>query len=553
MLQSISISNYALISELQIDFSKGFSVITGETGAGKSIILGALSLLMGQRADSKSISEGAKKCVIEAEFDIHNHDLKSFFDEYDLDQEGSTCIVRRELASSGKSRSFINDTPVGVTVLKDLGAQLIDIHSQHETLLFGSSLFQLKIVDTVAQNSAIKVAYQNCHNEYKALCERLETLKKTAEAQQADVDYVTFQYEQLSEANLQAGELEEVEEELTQINHAEDIKTELQNAITLIDNSEGAVIERLRNAQSATRKLHSYLPSVEILTERIESAYIELKDLVGEMEHLADKAEYNPERQAQLEERINTLNTLLQKHHVKTIDELIEIRDTFEAKLERINSFDDEIEALEKEQQTLLTTLTAASEALTYSRQSVKETIESQVTAQLSLLGIPHPRFEVGLKRLDRYTEQGSDEISFLFSANKNQSLKDVSQVASGGEMSRLMLCIKSLIANTQSLPTIIFDEIDTGVSGEIADKMADIMREMGNYMQVMSITHLPQIAAKGSAHYKVYKSDTNERTQTQIKRLSQDERVNEIAQMLSGSNVSEAAMENARKLMLNE
>ena len=549
MLQSINISNYALISDLQMTFHNGFSVITGETGAGKSIILGALSLIMGQRADTKSISEGANKCIIEAEFDISNYGLQSFFEENELDYETNSCIIRRELSSNGKSRSFVNDTPTGLNTLKELSQKLIDIHSQHENLLFNSNLFQLKIVDTVAQNEEERKKYKIAFQAHKNSVTKLSDVQELAAEQKADVDYISFQFEQLNEANLQTGELDELEHELTQLNHSEEIKTELQHVANCMDSDGNGILNNLKNCQSSIRKIEKYLPDAENINERLESTFIELKDISEELQQISDQAEYNPKRQNQVEERVNLLHTLLQKHRVRTIDELIVLRDEFEQKLQRIESFDEEIAALERETQLTTEQLYKAGKTLSKTRKTVIPQIEKQITAQLALLGIPHPKFEVKCTEMAFPMEHGADDVQFLFSANKNQVLKNVSQVASGGEISRLMLCIKSLIANTKSLPTIIFDEIDTGVSGEVADKMGNIMLQMGSNMQVISITHLPQIAAKGAEHYKVYKKDEAERTITHIRRLENQERISEIAQMLSGSNVTEAAIENAKNL----
>ncbi len=553
MLQRISISNYALIADLQMDFADGFGVITGETGAGKSIILGALGLVMGQRADSKSISEGEKKCVIEAEFDVKILQLEELFKNHDLDYEDGACVVRRELTSNGKSRSFVNDTPVGLAMLKELSGRLIDIHSQHENLLFNSNLFQLKIVDTVAQNGELRKEYAVRYKAYQKVVGELAALETQAAEQKADMDYVQFQWEQLSEARLSEGdELECLEEELNQLNHSEDIQRELSYSVGILDGEEQGALARIKNSQAAMRKLHAYSTDAEGLSERIESVLIELRDIVGEMEGLAERSEYNPKRQEVVEARVNELNTLLQKHHVKTLEELMAVRDVYEERLQRIDSYDEEIAALQMATTEAKDDLLKAAKKLSASRTQVKTQIEKEVGAQLLLLGIPHPRFEVKIEDLAFPVEHGGDAVEFLFAANKNQAVRPVSEVASGGEMSRLMLCIKALIASTKSLPTILFDEIDTGVSGEVADKMASIMEAMGKHMQVISITHLPQIAARGKVHYKVYKVDGEDRTMTHIRQLDAEERVGEIAQMLSGSTVSEVAMENARKLMIN-
>lgn len=548
MLRTLSISNYALISELQISLNSGFSVMTGETGAGKSIILGALGLIMGQRADVKAISEGKQKCVIEADFDISAYQLQNFFTLADLDYDKEHCIIRREISINGKSRSFINDTPVALAVLKELTTQLIDIHSQHENLLIGSNKFQLMIVDAVAKNTAEKSAYLTAYKNYRNLSDTLLQLRHAADAQRADADYILFQHQQLTEANLQPNELAEAEKELNQLNHAEEIGIELANTLNRL-NTDGGIVSSVKDSCSSIRKISSYLSAAKELEERLQSTYIELKDIASEIESQCNQIEYNPERQSILEERVNTINSLLQKHRVQTVEELIDLRKEFEQKMQRLESYDDEIAALEKQVAQATDTLHVQAQKLSATRQKVKKNIEEHLVEQLKTLGIPHPQFSIQFNNIN-CNETGADDVQFMFAANKNQTLHNVSEVASGGEISRLMLCIKALIANSSALPTIIFDEIDTGVSGEIADSMGNIMKKMSASMQVISITHLPQIAAKGQTHYKVYKVDSTLRTETNIKCLTTEERTQEIAKMLSGANITDAAVENAKNLL---
>lgn len=549
MLRTISISNYALISDLHIEFQPGFSVITGETGAGKSIILGALGLVMGQRADSKAIMQGEQKCIIEADFDISPYPLQDFFTENDLDYNPQHCIIRRELTASGKSRCFVNDTPIALNKLKELTEQLIDIHSQHENLLLNSDKFQLNVIDTVAQNAVLRTEYRNVFLKYKHICKQLDKLRETAASQRADADYVSFQYQQLADAKLQTGELAELEMEMDQLSHAEEIKYETGNCSISI-NGENGINDTLKNCIAGIRKISKYLPGLQSIEERLQSTYIELKDIADETGNIAERTEYDPQRQQIIAERMDQLNSLLQKHRLQTEEELIALQNELAQKIQHMDSFDEEIAALEKQQADYLKTLQEKADLLTKSRMTVKKDIEQQLTTQLTTLGIPHPQLQIVLSPRADYTENGKDDLQFLFAANKNQTPRNVAEIASGGEISRVMLCIKSMLTHSQALPTIIFDEIDTGVSGEIADSMGNIMRKMAENMQVISITHLPQISAKGTCHYKVYKTDRNNRTETHIKQLDYEGRLREIAQMMSGSDITQAAIENARHLL---
>jgi DNA repair protein RecN (Recombination protein N) len=550
MLKSLHISNYALISELNIDFESGFSVITGETGAGKSIILGALSLILGQRADSKAIKIDADKCVIEAEFDIsaYSH-LSDFFIQNNLDNEGNYCLIRRELTNTGKSRAFINDTPVGLNVIRDLSNRLIDIHSQHENLLLSNVGYQLDVVDTIAQNASELNAYRQAYQQWRNLQAELKQLQKTADKQASDVDYIQFQYQQLSDAKLAEHEQEELEQEQDTLSHAEEIKSQLLKANQLLDD-ENMSLSLLKESVLALSHIKSYIPSGENWHERLQSSLIELKDVAAEMSSYEERVEFNPERLNQVESRLSELFTLQKKYKVSSVTELIALRDSYEEQLQRIGSFEEDLEALSAKLALAFTQLKEQSRKLTESRQKACEPIESYLVEQLIKLGMPNIQFKVDINSLDEYSESGNDEVQFLFSANKNRLPQPVTQIASGGEVSRLMLSIKSLVAHKADLPTIIFDEIDTGVSGEIAHRMGEIMRTMSTEMQVITITHLPQIAGKGAQHYSVFKDDTGLQTQTHIRRLNEDERLVELAQMLSGKNVTDAALQNAQELL---
>lgn len=552
MLKSLHISNYALITELNIDFQSGFSVITGETGAGKSIILGALSLILGQRADSKSIKIDADKCVIEAEFDIsaYTH-LNDFFIQNDLDNEGKVCLIRRELTNSGKSRAFINDTPVGLNVIRDLSNQLLDIHSQHENLLLSNVGYQLDVVDTIAQNAVQLNAYRQTYQQWRNLQSELKQLQKMAEKQASDVDYVQFQFQQLTDANLVENEQADLEMEQETLSHAEEIKSQLLKANQLLDD-ENMSLSLLKESIQALAHIKSYIPTGDNWHERLHSTVIELKDISAEMSSYEERVEFNPERLSLVESRLSELFTLQKKYKVASVSELIDLRESFAKQLQRIESFEEDMEALAAKLKQAFTQLQKDAKRLTESRQKACKPIESYLVDQLIKLGMPNIQFVVEITPEIEFAENGNDQVQFLFSANKNRAPQPVTQIASGGEISRLMLSIKSLVAHKADLPTIIFDEIDTGVSGEIAHRMGEIMRTMSTEMQVITITHLPQIAGKGAQHYSVFKDDTGLQTQTHIRRLDSKERLVELAQMLSGKNVTEAALQNAQELLRN-
>lgn len=550
MLRSLYIQNYALIEKLDIGFDSGFSVITGETGAGKSIILGAIGLLLGQRADVKSIRVGASKCVIEARFDVSAYGMRPFFEENELEYEDE-CILRRELYASGKSRAFINDTPASLTQMKVLGEQLIDVHSQHQNLLLNKEGFQLNVLDLLSHNEEALSAYQSFYREWKQVRQELEELIARAEKEKADEDYLRFQLEQLEEAHLLPDEQEELEQEAETLSHAEEIKAGLYRVNQALDADEGGLLSGLKECLNTLRSLQGVFPVAGELAERLESCCIELKDISQEVEGREEEVEFNPARLDEVNGRLNLIYTLQQKHRVATVGELLALGEAYAAKLASITSADADIEALEARSEALYNKVKEQAARLTEARSAAAREVERQMAARLMPLGMPNVRFLVEIGARKEPGLHGMDTVSFLFSANKNGTLQNISSVASGGEIARVMLSVKAMIAGAVKLPTIVFDEIDTGVSGEIADRMADIMQEMGDSdRQVISITHLPQIAARGRAHYKVYKQDNETETNSHIRRLTDEERVAEIAQMLSGATLTEAALNNARSLL---
>jgi len=550
MLQKLYIENYALIDRLDLDFDKGFSVITGETGAGKSILLGALSLILGQRAESRVIKEGYDKCVVEAVFSIGAYGLESFFTENDLEFSPDSCLIRRELYSNGKSRAFVNDSPVSLSVLKNLTAQLIDIHSQHQNLFLGDDVFQLNVVDSVARNHELQNTYKIAYQHYKELQASLKKLEDTARKSKEEEDYLRFQFVQLEEAKLLEGEQQDLESEWDMLTHAEEIKLGLGKIFNLLDEEEHGVNVSLKAALNHTDSIQKVYSKLQEPRERIHSCYLDLKDLAGEIEVLLNDVEVNPERMEQVSDRMNQLYTLQQKHRVKSTSELIEIREGLARKLSVIDSFEDDLADLKKKLIEAENQTQGLADELSATRSAFHKPIEVKLVHLLVQLGMPKAALQIHQKKKPLDLD-GQDQISFLFSANKNTVLQPISQIASGGEISRIMLSIKSLIADYTSLPTLLFDEIDTGVSGEIAHKMGQIMKAIASKRQVICITHLPQIAAKGDCHYKVYKIEQNDRSVTAVKMLKDEERLQEIAQMLSGANVSEAAIRNAHALLL--
>ena len=550
MLRSLYIQNYALIEKLDIGFDSGFSVITGETGAGKSIILGAIGLLLGQRADVKSIRKGASKCIIEARFDVSAYGMQPFFEANELEYEDE-CILRRELYASGKSRAFINDTPASLAQMKELGELLIDVHSQHQNLLLTKEGFQLNVLDLLAHDEAELAAYQRLYNDWRQVRQDLEALVARAEQSRADEDYIRFQLEQLEEANLTDGEQEELEQEAEMLTHAEDIKAGLYRAGQALNADEGGVLEALKDCQNTMMGLRSVFAPAGELADRLDSVYIELKDISQELADKEEEVEFNPARLDEVNARLNLIYSLQQKHRVDTVKALLSLQESYALQLSAITSSDEDIARLEAQVKELFSQVTAQAQVLTEARTRAAREVERQMAARLVPLGMPNVRFQVEMGVRKEPGGHGADTVNFLFSANKNGVLQNISSVASGGEIARVMLSVKAMIAGAVKLPTIVFDEIDTGVSGEIADRMADIMQEMGdNDRQVISITHLPQIAARGRAHYKVYKEDNEVETNSHIRRLTDDERVEELAHMLSGATLTEAALNNARALL---
>lgn len=554
MLQSIHIQNYALIEMLDIDFHPGFSVITGETGAGKSIILGAIGLLLGQRADIKAIKKDANKCIVEAHFNIAPYQLESFFEEHEMEYDAQECILRRELYASGKSRAFINDSPASLAQMKELGEKLVDVHSQHQNLLLNHEDFQLNVLDILAHNEKELTEYKQLYANYKQTCNQLNELIDQAEKSRQDEDYIRFQLKQLDEANLQEGEQTELEQEAETLSHAEDIKAALYKADQILSSNEMSLLSATKECMQTLQGLSKvYTPSQE-WTNRLESCYIELKDLSHEIANASEDVEFNPTRLDYVNERLNLIYSLQQKHHLSSVEELIALTEDYRKQLDNIISFDDRIAELTFQKDNLYNKVIKQASILTQLRQKAAKEVEGQMQHLLVPLGMPNVRFAVEMTLRNEPGSKGMDSVSFLFSANKNGTLQQVSSIASGGEIARVMLSLKAMIAGAVKLPTIIFDEIDTGVSGSIAEKMALIMQEMGQAdRQVISITHLPQIAARGTTHYKVYKEDTDTGTNSHIRQLNNEERINEIAHMLSGATLTEAALNNAKALLNNE
>ena len=550
MLKHLYIKNFTLIDELDIELYQGFSVITGETGAGKSIILGALGLLLGQRADSKAIMQGAEKCVIEAHFDLSRYGMTDFFEENEIEYDAADCIVRRELTASGKSRAFINDTPVQLSLLKELGEQLVDIHSQHQNLLLNKQDFQLNVVDIIAGDEKEQQLYQQAYTQYHATEKELSALKESIEQNRQNADFLQFQFEELTQANLAEGEQEELEQKSETMSHSEEIKSALYEADNALSAEQTGVVESLRTALSAIRQIEKVLPDAGELVERLDSSYIELKDIAQEISSQMEHVDFDPAELDAINNRLDKLYDLEKKYHVETVEELIAKRDELKIQLGRIENSDEALAELQQKLATQLAQAQKAAEALTKLRTKAAKQIEKEMQGRLMPLGMPNVKFSIEMTQ-EPLNVSGQDKVAFLFSANTSTPLQPISQVASGGEIARVMLSLKAMISGAVKLPTIIFDEIDTGVSGKTAEKMAEIMQEMGHHeRQVISITHLPQIAALGSAHYKVEKEETAKGTISRMRKLSDDERVLEIAQMLSGSNVSEAAISNAKQLL---
>lgn len=553
MLKSIQIRHYVLIESLDISFHQGFAVITGETGAGKSIILGALNLMMGARAESRVISEGADKCTVEGHFDITGYDLKPLFDRYGLDYDEHDTIIRREVSKSGKSRAFINDTPVGLGELKEIGSHLIDIHSQHQNLLLGTERFQKSVTDTIAANAELRKEFKTAYISYRDCTSQLEKLRREIRENLKEQDYLRFQYDELSGARLSDGEQEELESEQDVLSHAGEIKDALFKASEILDGEQESIISGTRAALQSLRNAARNLPAASALADRLDSCLIELKDISSEISEAAEDTSFNPQRLDEIAERLDLIYSLQKKHGCDSVASLVSIMRSIAGKLDGIDSCDQEIERLESEQKRLCATVKKLAAELTETRKHAAAEAGQHICQALIPLGIPGAKFKIEVREREAIDENGADTVCFLFSANQGARLQELSDIASGGELSRVMLVIKSMLAGASGLPTIIFDEIDTGVSGGIAEKMALMMRDMCNDgRQVIAISHLPQIAAKSSSHYLVFKKDGEDATHTYITELTNEQRITEIAKMMSGAVVTDAALDNARALMNN-
>lgn len=549
MITSLSIKNYALIDSLQVQFNQGFSIITGETGAGKSILLGGLSLILGKRADLSSIKDTSKKCIIEAVFDVTNYKLESLFEANDLDYEPQT-IIRREILPTGKSRAFINDSPVNLAALQLLGEQLIDIHSQHETLQLVDDAFQFEIIDALASNDTLLKDYTIQLKEFKTIQKELDALMKFKAEAIKEYDYNAFLLKELTEANLVEGELETLEEELETLSNVEEIRETLSHASQVFSEEEIGLLSVLSQLKGNFKKIGPYAAKYQGLYERIESSLIELDDVYAELEKLQDQLDADPERLEKVSSKLSLLNNLFQKHLVSSVSELIQIKDQLTDKVSETENLDENIQKKENQLQQQKNALNKLSKQLHDNRTKAIPELSNQLETMLRDLGMPNAKFKMSLKYSDTFYANGKDELSFLFTANKGGQFNELKKAASGGELSRIMLAIKSILSKYKQLPTIMFDEIDSGVSGEISNKMGQIMLQMSQYMQVFAITHIPQIAAKGRTHFKVYKEDVDQVTLTNLKKLNHDERLVEIAQMLGGVEISSSAMAHAKQLL---
>lgn len=553
MLKKLDIRNFTLIDHLEMALYPGFSVITGETGAGKSIVIGAIGLLLGNRADAKQVKRGCDKCIIEATFDLsiyHSDVLKDFFEDNDLDYEPEECLLRREVNANGKSRAFINDTPVTLALMRELGEQLIDVHSQHQNLLLSKEDFQLNVVDIIARDRQQLADYRAAFAEYRSAQRRLEELREQIATSRDNEDFLRFQQKELSEANLASGEQEQLEQEAELMSHAEDIKRALHEADYGLSGDDTGIVNLTRSIAAQLRSVADVYPEAQELAERLESCFVELKDISQEIASKVDDVEYDPQRFNLITQRLDTIYTLQQKFHVQTVDELLDRLNGINAQLDNIDNSDEELQELERSVEKLHAVCVEKAVVLTDMRRKSATVVEQELSKLLVPLGIPKVRFKVEVSPADLSTN-GADKVMFLFNANSSTDMQPVSQVASGGEIARVMLSLKAMISKAIGLPTIIFDEIDTGVSGRVAEQMAHIMRDMGKAnRQVLCITHLPQIAAAGSTHYKVAKQETEQGTVSTMTQLSDEQRITEIAQMLSGSDVSQAAVDNAKSLL---
>lgn len=550
MLKQLYIKNYTLIDELDMEFFPGFSVITGETGAGKSIILGAIGLLLGQRADSKDLKTGCDKCQIEAHFDISRYEMEPFFQENDIDYDPQDCIIRRELTAAGKSRAFINDTPVSLAMLKELGEQLVDVHSQHQNLLLNKQDFQLSVVDIIAGKPKELADYQAAFTAYQSVKQQLKELEENIARNRDNTDILQFQYNELSSAQLIAGEQEELEQKQDTMSHSEDIKSALYEADNALSSDETGIVGQLKTAINALRSIEKVLPTADDLSQRMDSCHIELKDISQDISSLLEDIDFDPAELDSVNNRLDRIYDLQKKYRCETVEELLQQQEQLKQQLAEIENCDEALTDMQAKVQQQKQQCQKLADCLTKQRVKAAKQIEQQMLSRLVPLGMPNVRFEVHIEQTE-LSRNGQDKVLFLFSANTSTPIQPVSQVASGGEIARVMLALKVMISGAVKLPTIIFDEIDTGVSGKIAEKMAQMMQEMGaGGRQVISITHLPQIAALGSNHYKVYKEETAQGTASRMQHLDAEERIREIAQMLSGSDVTEAAINNAKELL---
>ena len=549
MLVKLFVQNYALIKELDLEFENGLTIITGETGAGKSILLGALSLILGTRADSSVLLDKNEKCIVEGTFRIEEYELNEFFNSNDLDYENITAL-RREINPAGKSRAFINDTPVTVNLLKELGDRLIDIHSQHQTLMLNDNSFQLNLIDSFSGTAGLKNQYRETYSNYRKLKKEYGTLKEKADKNRADLEYYQFQLNQIEEAKLKQGEQAELEAEQELLSHAEEIKLALSSSSNLFIAEGISILSMLREVKTNIGRIRTFLPDSESFLSRTESSLIELDDLATEIEKLAVSIEADPQKLTHVNNRLDIIYSLMQKHRVNDLNELIKKKDEIKDLIDSIVSSDERLNELEVLLEKEVNSLKLFSEEMSEKRRSVLPVIELRITELLKQLGIPNAKFRISVTQLPEFTPSGVDYADFLFSANKQIAPENLAKIASGGELSRVMLSLKSLLTRNNNLPTIIFDEIDAGVSGEVADKVGQILSGMGKYMQVINITHLPQVASRGTRHYHVYKDDTDNSTFTRVKLLSPEERILEVARLLSGSEITEIAMKNARELL---
>ena len=550
MLKQLYIKNFTLIDELNIAFNSGFSVITGETGAGKSIILGAINLLLGQRADTKVIKTDKDKCVIEAHFNLSKYGMDQFFADNDIDYDSEDCIIRREINKNGKSRAFVNDMPVQLTLMRELGEMLVDIHSQHQNLLLQKENFQLNVVDIIAHDEQERKNYQESFKAYQKAHADLKQLEENIAQGKENEEFMRFQFNEIEKANLKADEQENIEQETEQLSHSEEIKEALFEGDGLLTGEERGAVEQVKQAANRLHAIEQVYPNAKELAERLDNCHIELKDIAQEISRDTDHIEFDPARLDQLNERLDTIYSLQQKFHVSTIAELLQIKEELGKQLGNIDNSEELLEEIRQRVNQLEQLCHEKAEMLTRKREKAALLVEKEMANRLVPLGIPNVRFQIQLT-VKELSEDGRDKIAFLFSANRSTPLQPVSQVASGGEIARVMLSLKAMISGAVQLPTIIFDEIDTGVSGRVAEMMAQIMQEMGQHdRQVISITHLPQIAALGTTHYKVSKEETKEGTVSHMRQLTDDERIQEIAQMLSGSNISAEAISNAKALL---